>query len=127
MNNTRVLACQIDEELREKMQIRMDEEQKLTGKKLTVKNYIARLIEEDLEKYKAQKNLQSDVKEQQVDKSKTDILKNQPVVENQKEEKKLLAEDKKAEKKQPVVENKKANLKKQPIKKKQKEEEEEFE
>ena len=80
MNNTRVLACQIDEKLREKMQIRMDEEQKLTGNKLTVKNYIARLIEEDLEKYNTQKNLQSDVKEQQVDKSKTDILKNQPVV-----------------------------------------------
>ena len=87
MNNTKVLACQIDEKLRERMQERIDEE-KRSGKKITVKSYIIGLIEEDLEKHKVQENLQSNVKEQQVDKSKIDILKNQPIVENKKEEEK---------------------------------------
>ena len=44
MSNTRVLACQIDEELRAKMK------EHIKNKNVTVKDYIINLIKEDLKK-----------------------------------------------------------------------------
>ena len=54
MNKTRVLACQIDEELRVKMK------EHIKNKNITVKNYIIGLITDDLEKNNMLENTKTD-------------------------------------------------------------------
>ena len=95
MSNTRVLACQIDEDLQKRMK------DYVLKNGLTVKSYVTGLIKEDLEKHAIQENVstniekkveekqQEDTKEQKVDaEAKVDNNKNiENVKENKVEEK----------------------------------------
>lgn len=153
MDNTRVLACRIDEKLQKQMK------QHIASQGKTVKEYIIGLIEEDLklhaintkenlnnlqEKSEKEKltiiDKQVGVKEPLVKEDKKEEIKEQPVKEDKKEKQneqstgkekvkeKQDAKNKKEEsKKQPNSINKKVELNKTKGKKIQKEEEEEFE
>jgi len=128
-DNTRVLACRIDADLR----LRMKEYIAKEG--ITVKEYVTGLIKENLEKnaVKAkqeekkteekdktkgeQENKKIESTKQTVDSNKKEIITNKPV--NIKQDKGLL--------KSVINENIKKDMKKQVVKKNQKEEEEEFE
>ena len=110
MSNTRVLACQIDENLQKRMK------DYVLKNGLTVKSYVTGLIKEDLEKHAIQENVstniekkveekqQEDTKEQKVDaEAKVDNNKN---IENVKENK-VEEKSKEEVKKLPIQENKK--------------------
>ena len=98
-NNTRVLACQIDEKLQKEMK------EYILKKGITVKAYVTGLIKENLEEQIVEKAKKEESKnKQQVDKSTKEESKNKIVQENIKKD-----------------------IKKTSIKNKQKEEEEEFE
>ncbi len=154
MGNKKVLACQIDEELRAKM------EEQRKNKKLSVKDYIIGLIEQDLKTNsfeintnenlnKVQERLKDDevIKEQAV----KEEIKEQPVKAEKEEKAQLNKEAKKDEEKQQAtkekdskekqvekskkeeskqqvnITNKKLEANKSKAKKIQKEEEDEFE
>ena len=149
-DNTRVLACQIDEELQKMMK------EYVTKQNITVKNYVTGLIREDLEKHTVQEDAKTNLNEQQLEGNKlleeskgqeTNINKNDEPLKQLEEEKqnaikkksdlKVLGKD---TKKQTIEKNKEEDLrtqiiekeikdykKKQQTKKKQKEEKEEFE
>ena len=111
MSNTKVLACQIDEELRTKM------EEHRKNKKLTVKDYIIGLITEDLKKNAMLEDTKNNIEKQSAEKFKSEEQKPQSVEVNKKETIKS-----------PLIkENKKTDSKKIMSKGKEKEEEEEFE
>ena len=57
MSNTRVLACQIDEDLQKRMK------DYVLKNGLTVKSYVTGLIKEDLEKHAIQENVSTNIEE----------------------------------------------------------------
>lgn len=154
MNNKKVLACQIDEELRAKM------EEQRKNKKLSVKDYIIGLIEQDLKTHSFEtianedlnkvqgttKNeeakeqiVKEEIQEQpikeengkgkaQIDKETKKDEEKQQVAEKKDSKEKQVEKGKKEEvKQQPNITNKKLEVNKSKTKKIQKEEEEEFE
>lgn len=111
-NNTRVLACQIDEKLQKEMK------EYILKKGITVKAYVTGLIKADLEKNAIKESSKKNLEEQIVEKAKKEESKNKQQVDKSTKEE---------SKNKVVQENMKKDIKKTSIKNKQKEEEEEFE
>lgn len=120
MGNKKVLACQIDEELRAKM------EEQRKNKKLSVKDYIIGLIEQDLRTNSFEINANENLNKVQ-ETLKKDEEKQQATKEKDSKEKNVEKSKKEESKQQPNIMNKKQETNKSKAKKIQKEEEDEFE
>lgn len=91
MSNTRVLACQIDENLQKRMK------DYVLKNGLTVKSYVTGLIKEDLEKHAIRENVSTNIEKKVEEKQQEDTKEKKVDAETKVDNNKNIENDKKQE------------------------------